>query len=103
MAGITGEAPKQLGDAQWSFIKKIRGAIMKDHVGFFKANDWRIYDHLVDAMTAICFVVRRRPLSTLSTLSHWLYGCHISYFPTTHHLVRTARRMTMSISRKAGG
>jgi hypothetical protein len=33
--------PKQLGEAQWRFVKKVRGAIKKDHVGFFNQHDWR--------------------------------------------------------------
>lgn len=33
--------PKQLGDAQWEFVKKVRGAIKKDHVGFFSQHDWK--------------------------------------------------------------
>jgi hypothetical protein len=33
--------PKQLGDAQWQFVKKVRGAIKKDHSGFFNDQDWR--------------------------------------------------------------
>jgi hypothetical protein len=33
--------PKQLGDAQWRFILKVRGAVARDHVSFFKENNWR--------------------------------------------------------------
>jgi hypothetical protein len=33
--------PKQLSLAQWRFVKHVRGAIKKDHIAFFKANDWR--------------------------------------------------------------
>jgi hypothetical protein len=33
--------PKQLSDAQWLFVKKVRGAIKKDHVGFFGEHDWK--------------------------------------------------------------
>lgn len=33
--------PKQLGDAQWSFVKKVRGAVQKDHIGFFNDHDWK--------------------------------------------------------------
>jgi hypothetical protein len=33
--------PKLLGDAQWRYILKVRGAIEKDHDGFFKQNNWR--------------------------------------------------------------
>jgi hypothetical protein len=33
--------PKQLGDAQWRFVQKVRGAIMKDHIGFFNDHDWK--------------------------------------------------------------
>jgi hypothetical protein len=33
--------PKQLGDAQWQFVKKVRGAIKKDHIGFFNDHDWK--------------------------------------------------------------
>ncbi|MGL5934273.1 MAG: hypothetical protein ACRCZI_01470 [Cetobacterium sp.] len=33
--------PKQLGDAQWEFVKKVRGAIKKDHVAFFGQHHWK--------------------------------------------------------------
>jgi hypothetical protein len=33
--------PKQLGDGQWQFVKKVRAAIKKDYVGFFNEHDWK--------------------------------------------------------------
>jgi hypothetical protein len=33
--------PKQLGDGQWQFVQRVRGAIKKDHVSFFRDHDWK--------------------------------------------------------------
>lgn len=38
-------APSQFSTAQWTFIKKVRGKVEKDHVTFFKENNWRNIYH----------------------------------------------------------